>query len=441
MATVKIGNKMNNQTYEYSSLDKALRDLVGIDPKGYKYQQKLLTKPGLKTYRNALGLLEHNGYTLMERAKNVKGRKVRTKTKEEKQLEVQKHNELLMQLILSVMEQLGGDARHRDEHAKAEAAMKGLMTVQEAHKLGHLEATFNEEQFMQMFSAQIKSEKAKEAREKFEQFKNQSTEEIEEVEENEEAEEELKLEEKQEEAHDGKHYQFKVLLAVIASRVNALLVGPAGSGKTTAAEMAAKELGISYFAISVGMQTTKTEFFGYNDANGRYVRTLFREAYENGGVFLIDEMDAGNANVMTCMNQALANNSCAFPDGMVNKHNDFVIVASANTFGTGANREYVGRNQLDAATLDRFAVIEWNYDEKLERKLCSNVKWLEYVLKCRENASKHKIRTVVSPRASIGGAKMIAAGMKPKQAIDLLIRKGMNDTEFVKLTEGAIIPN
>jgi len=148
----------------------------------------------------------------------------------------------------------------------------------------------------------------------------------------------------------------------------------------------------------------------------------------------LDEMDAGNANVITSINQALANGYCAFPDGMITKHEDFVIIASANTYGTGANREYVGRTQLDAATLDRFAVIDWNYDEALENDLCANKSWLAFVRKCRKNADLHKIRTVVSPRAAIFGAQLLAQGIKLEDVKKMLILKGLNPTEQAKLT-------
>lgn len=55
----------------------------------------------------------------------------------------------------------------------------------------------------------------------------------------------------------------------------------------------------------------------------------------------------------------MANNVCAFPDKMVKKHKDFIVCASGNTYGTGADRKYVGRLEIDAATLDRFAFAAW----------------------------------------------------------------------------------
>jgi len=225
------------------------------------------------------------------------------------------------------------------------------------------------------------------------------------------------------------HQAFPKLLGVVGQRVNVLMVGPAGSGKTVGAEKVAQALGLEYRSISVGAQTTKTEFFGYMDATGRYVKTLFRDAFEFGGVFLLDEMDAGNANVLTSINQALANGVTAFPDGMIKKHSDFVLIATANTWGQGANREYVGRNQLDAATLDRFAVIEWQYDENLEDSLVSNKEWLEEVRRVRKIVSERKIRQVISPRASIVGAKLLAAGISEDDVKEMILFKGMNETE------------
>jgi cobaltochelatase CobS len=235
--------------------------------------------------------------------------------------------------------------------------------------------------------------------------------------------------------YKGQHYKFHDLLSVINCRLNALLVGPAGSGKTSGGYNVATHLKLPFYSISVGLQTTKSEFFGYMNADGKYVSTLFRKAFEKGGIFLLDEMDAGNANVITAINQALANNYCAFPDGMVSKHKDFVVIASANTYGTGANRDYVGRNQLDAATLDRFVIIEWGYDEELEDSLVKNKEWLKFIRKCRHNANVNSIRTVISPRASMSGEKLLAEGLDFNTVVEMVLTKGLNETEKSKLIQ------
>jgi cobaltochelatase CobS len=91
--------------------------------------------------------------------------------------------------------------------------------------------------------------------------------------------------------------------------------------------------------------------------------------YENGGVFLLDEIDAADANAMVAINAALANRVMANPNGKVHvRHDKCFILAAANTWGRGGDHQYVGRNQLDAATLDRFVLstIGVEYDLELE---------------------------------------------------------------------------
>jgi len=165
------------------------------------------------------------------------------------------------------------------------------------------------------------------------------------------------------------HKEFSKILRYIETRTHLYLYGPAGTGKTQAAENAATAIGLDFFPLSVCGQTTKSELLGYTTANGSYIGTHFRTAYENGGVFLMDEIDNGNPNVLSVLNSALANGVCAFPDKVVPKNPNFVFLASANTFGTGASAEYIGRNPLDAATLDRFKQIFIDYDEELETEL------------------------------------------------------------------------
>lgn len=218
-----------------------------------------------------------------------------------------------------------------------------------------------------------------------------------------------------------KHKQLEQLINYCALRLSPLLVGMAGTGKTHAGTQVASALGLKFYAISVGAQTTKTDIMGYMDASGRYIRTLFRQAYEHGGVFLMDEIDAGNANVLITINAALANGVAAFPDGMVPRHEDFVFIASANTFGNGANRQYVGRNQLDAATLDRFALINWDIDDELEKNLAFGLNgeaWYTAVKAARDYVAEHNIRALISPRATQKGSALLDIGTPIEEVIE-----------------------
>lgn len=221
------------------------------------------------------------------------------------------------------------------------------------------------------------------------------------------------------------HYQFETILKMLVAGVNIIMVGEAGSGKTTIAEQAATALTKEFYCMSVGNQTTVSNLLGYMDANGNYVKTAFRDAYQNGGVFCLDEVDAGNANVITILNSALSNGYCSFPDGMVKRHADMTFICTANTFGSGASRSYVGRNQLDGATLDRFAFVEIAYDEKLETMLAGNADWSGLVQRVRKAMKGERI--IISPRASIMGAKLLKAGLSQKEVLEMVVFKGCSE--------------
>lgn len=219
-----------------------------------------------------------------------------------------------------------------------------------------------------------------------------------------------------------KHKQLQELVKITAQNLPILIVGMAGTGKTHAAEQVATALSRNFYAMSVGAQTSKSDILGFMHAGGKYVPTLFRKAYEDGGVFLMDEIDAGNANVLIQVNSALSNQYCAFPDKMVKRHKDFVFLGTANTYGNGANRQYVGRNQLDAATLDRFTVIDWHVDETLEgatvKGYANGERWHKTVKVLREYVDKQGIRALVTPRATIRGSILLDIGFDFNETLE-----------------------
>lgn len=224
-----------------------------------------------------------------------------------------------------------------------------------------------------------------------------------------------------------RHMNFDHLLSVIGVGLSAMVVGPAGTGKTYASEQVAEALDLPFYGISVGAQTSKSDLFGYMDGSGTYRSTMFRQAYEHGGVFLMDEIDAGNANVLVMLNSALAGKSAAFPDRqeMVPKHENFRFIATANTYGTGASRQYVGRNQIDAATLDRFVTLDWPIDLHLESSMVAHYthgsRWHTVVKAVRALVDSNAWRVVVSPRATAKGAMLLEAGMEFKQVVEMTL--------------------
>lgn len=223
---------------------------------------------------------------------------------------------------------------------------------------------------------------------------------------------------------EPRHYKFPKILESVDVGLYPALIGPAGSGKTTLCKQIAEALSLKYYLQNAVSGTH--ELSGYMDAYGKYNSTAFRAAFERGGLILIDEVDTSDAGALKWINAALANGYAMFPDKEepVYRHADFRIVISANTFGNGADRVYVGANQLDASTLDRFVFFDFDYDTKLELTLAGNVKWVRRVQKLRSAAGEEKARMVISPRASISGAKLLAIGWTEKECEDALIWKG-----------------
>lgn len=238
------------------------------------------------------------------------------------------------------------------------------------------------------------------------------------------------------------HKCLPEVLQVLAARCHVMMVGPAGTGKSTLAEQAAEALELSYFSISLSPQTPASALLGYMNATGQYVPSLFRMWYEYGGIFHFDEMDNAHPSILATVNAALANGQMAFPDGMVKRHDSSRAAGSANTFGRGADRQYVGRSPIDGATLDRFFVIVVEYDNALEDALAVATGYdawsavVEIVRGLRKNAVSQNMNVIVSPRASIDICKVMAAGGSWSLCKEGRLRRGLSDADWRKLSDG-----
>jgi MoxR-like ATPase len=220
------------------------------------------------------------------------------------------------------------------------------------------------------------------------------------------------------------HVAFRETLDSVILERQAFLAGQAGTGKTTLCAQIAKALDLDFGFISCTAGMSEAHLLGRMDAHGNYISSQFVKLYENGGVFLFDEIDAADANTILVVNSALANGLLSVPNRPNNniavRHEDFYCVAAANTWGFGSN-EYAGRNILDAAFLDRFAgsKIEIDYDRDLESYIGSEFPELvQAIWTMRYNVKQNRIRRVVSTRAIVSGARAMKSGKTLKSFID-----------------------
>lgn len=224
------------------------------------------------------------------------------------------------------------------------------------------------------------------------------------------------------------HKNFPDLVKALGAGLNVWMVGPAGSGKSTAAQKAAEALNLRFFHS--GKVLSEYQLVGYKDANGVYQSTPFYEAYKDGGLFLQDEVDGSAPDALIALNMAIENGEMAFPCGIVKRHANFLIVAAANTWGHGSTADYVGRNRQDGAFIDRFVQLEWPYDEPFEVELSGNAEWARHVQKLRARAKTKGVKVIISPRATIFGAKLLAAGFSWEDAESMAVKKGMTPDQW-----------
>ena len=232
------------------------------------------------------------------------------------------------------------------------------------------------------------------------------------------------------------HKAMPRIVRALGAGLNVYLHGPAGSGKTTAGRKCAEAFGVPFYTAA----KVESEYLllGFKDARGETVRTQFRDAYENGGVFLFDELDASAPGAVVALNMALANGICPFPDGNVKRHEKFYCIAAGNTKLTGATRQYAGRSQLDAASVDRFYFIEFGYDEALELALAPNKAWARHVQAVRAAFAARGIDHLVTPRATLDGCKALEAGDTWEEAEEACIFKGL-DPDTVDQVRHAVL--
>lgn len=236
------------------------------------------------------------------------------------------------------------------------------------------------------------------------------------------------------------HEAFDEVLALASMRKTIFLPGPAGCGKTHLAGQIAEALGLQFGFISCSERMSEGQITGRlvpvgDNGSFQYVGTRFVDCFENGGVFLADEVDAADPNVLLVINAALANGILALPNRpekpVAERHPDFVYIAAGNTFGHGADRMYVGRNELDEATLDRFKVgtVPMDYDKELDRILCPDDELRGYLHGVRDRVSRAGLRRLVSSRFMKDAHDMKAAGLWDMARVKVALFAGWSEDE------------
>lgn len=224
------------------------------------------------------------------------------------------------------------------------------------------------------------------------------------------------------------HEMFDKVLNLVNLDIPVFLSGAAGTGKNVICKQVAEALNLDfYFTNAV---TQEYQLKGFIDANGTFHETQFYKAFTNGGLFFLDEMDGSIPETLIILNAAIANRYFDFPIGKVEAHPDFRIISAGNTVGTGADIEYTGRFQLDASSLDRFALIYINYSDAIQKAVTNNnVELCDFAKKFREITEKSGIKCLCSYRSLERITKLEGVFELP-EILEMSLTKGLGKDDI-----------
>ena len=161
----------------------------------------------------------------------------------------------------------------------------------------------------------------------------------------------------------------------------AYISGPTGNGKSTMVEQICAKHKKPLIRVNLNMMTDEEQLIGsktLEDGNVEIIEGPVLIAMRQGCTLLLDEIDAGSANTLLCLQPILEGKPYYFKlkNEIVVPANGFNILATANTKGKGSDDgRYIGTNVLNEAFLERFAVtFEQEYpNAKVEVKIIKNL--------------------------------------------------------------------
>lgn len=242
------------------------------------------------------------------------------------------------------------------------------------------------------------------------------------------------------------HPIFEDVMFHIGCGDNVMLVGPKGCGKSYLARQCADALELDYGFLSLSGGVTENKLFGRSVPNittgeNKFHLAPFSMMFKKGkSLFLLDEIDGGDPNVLLSLNSALVNDMLSVDDDgtecFVKRGKNQVIMAAANTWSTGANRKYCGRNQQDSAFIERFVQLEMDYDPALEFSLCpGNNTMVRHFQEYRDNMKKNKQERELSTRFIERCHNWMLAG-KNIQYCEKMLFGGWREDEVLKTVRG-----
>ena len=243
----------------------------------------------------------------------------------------------------------------------------------------------------------------------------------------------------------------------------AYISGPTGNGKSTMIEQICAKHKRPLIRVNLNMMTDEEQLIGtktLEDGNVSIVEGPVLIAMRNGTTLLLDEIDAGSANTLLCLQPILEGKPYYFKlkNEMIVPKEGFNVFATANTKGKGSDDgRYIGTNVLNEAFLERFAVtFEQDYPSaKIEQKIIENlmvtyncedqefaetlVKWADAI---RRTFADGGVDETITTRRMIHIVRAYAIFKKREKAVELCCNRFDSATKsaFIDLYDKVATP-
>jgi MoxR-like ATPase len=193
----------------------------------------------------------------------------------------------------------------------------------------------------------------------------------------------------------------KLMTEAYKNRDNVLIIGETGSGKTHLVRYVAKTMNVPYMRVNMNGGWTPEDFAGqyvpnpnpgldepkYLWQDGRLV-----EFMKNGGIFVVDEINMAPADILSMLHSVTDDERQI----VITQNKGEIVTAHPNFwFVATMNPDYEGTKPLNLALKDRFRIIVLGYNDKVEKKLGIDDKFLDLTKKLRDSS---EITTPVSTR-------------------------------------------
>ena len=163
-------------------------------------------------------------------------------------------------------------------------------------------------------------------------------------------------------AYASKNYKDLELIIKSGMFYPAYISGPTGNGKSTMIEQICAKQKKPLIRVNLNSMTDEDQLIGTKtliDGNVEIIEGPVLIAMRLGIPLLLDEIDAGSANTLLCLQPILEGKPYYFKlkNELITPKSGFNIFATANTKGKGSDDgRYIGTNVLNEAFLERFAV-------------------------------------------------------------------------------------